>query len=56
MREHICFFSVFVLTALVICTSAEPEQEHEGKKDLLLQLRCEQHSVSVTNSRGSDLP
>lgn len=31
MREHLCFFSLFVLTELVICPSAEPEEEHEGK-------------------------
>lgn len=54
MREHLCFFSLFVLTELVICPSAEPEEDHEGKS-LYFNVDVN-NTVSVLCSRGSNLP
>lgn len=54
MREHLCFFSLFVLTELVIYPSAEPEEDHEGK---ILYFNVDvNNTVSVIYSRGSNLP
>lgn len=54
MREHLCFFSLFVLTELVICASAEPEEEHEGK---ILYFNVDvNNTVSVIHLRGFNLP
>ncbi|XP_003977512.1 disintegrin and metalloproteinase domain-containing protein 17 [Takifugu rubripes] len=37
MREHLCFLSLLVLTELVICPSAEPEEDHEGSLRSMLE-------------------